>query len=473
MSTVRSVLGGAAWIYGAQVISVIAQFAYAAVTSRLVDGNGFGAYAVALSASGFANLVAVGGIGQAVGRAVSLEKSILQALLSYAVIVGAIAGSITFACAPLWSVIWGAPTALHATQFAAISVAIAPAVGLGAGLLRRRGRFRGYALVSVLGNLAGMIVGAVCVYVWPGAVTLLVSAIFAQLVVLAYSLATGWPLLGGLRSPVHARAEISYSWRLMATSVVSFVNGNLIRLAVSRTLGVSSIGQWNRAEMVTSVPVQQLQTALAQAIYPEFRHHRDDPLVAKRVWTDMLIVVSWVVLPACALLAAISPKLIAFLFGPGWGGAQSIAPTLAILAAVQLLGTLLGHAIESLGRFAWIWTSTAAVFVVVVVVATFAAGGASLEFAVAGTLAALLARHIVQIVMLSRAGYLEPWRLVAHYVSASFMSVAVAITVLAPSLWAAGWWVSGSTMLLLVGIAVFAWRQFPPLVIVRKYGLFR
>lgn len=401
-----------------------------------------------------------------------MDRAMLQALLSYCLLVGTGAGSILFFAAPLWGALWGTSDAIAATKFAAISVAIAPGVGLCAALLRRDGRFRGYSIALLIGNLSGMVVGALCVLIWPTSVTLLVSVTVAQGIVLIYGLAASWSLLGGLKSPFLAREEIGYSWRLMATNMVSFVNGNIVRFAVSRQLGISYLGQWNRAEMLTSIPFQQLQTALSQAVYPEFRHHRDRPAVARRAWTDMLAAVSWLVLPAGALLAALSPVLLGLLFGSGWGIAQQVAPILAVLGAVQLLGTLLGQAIESLGRFSWIWGYTIAMLAVLIVVAVATSRGLDFPLVIGGVLVAMTVRHGVQVMLATKGGFLEVKRLSAHYLGASGLALAVAAVVVGPSFGPVGWVASAGLLLALSVAAALTWRRFPPIAIGRRYGLF-
>lgn len=154
---------GAAWLYGAQVVTVIAQFAYAAVTSRFVSDDGFGIYAVALSVTGFVTLIASGGLGQSVGRMSSVDTDRLRSLITYAAILGTASAVFTIATAKAWAQLWNAPDAIPLIRWYAITAFLAPISGLATGLTRRIGRFRALSISTILSNITGMAIGLACV----------------------------------------------------------------------------------------------------------------------------------------------------------------------------------------------------------------------------------------------------------------------------------------------------------------------
>lgn len=478
MTTARKVLAGGAWLYGAQLLTILAQLVYAAITSRLAGSADFGAYAVALSVSGFANLIATSGLGQAVGRMKEIHARTLQSLVSYALVIGLAGAIFLLLSAPLWALLYDAPDSFTAISFTAILTLTAPLFGLATGLLRRLGRFRGLAIATFLANIIGMAVGVFCVYYYPSAVTLLVSVTLAQLLVLGFAVANGRRYLWGLRSPREAQSDIAYSWKLIGTNVVSFANGNLVRIFVSRTLGLGVIGQWNRAEALTTIPFQQVQSAAIHAVYPEFRNFRENPAAARQVWTDLLVLVSWLVLPTAAVLSALAPTAVAVMFGPGWEDAAWISSVLAFVGAAQILGALLGNAIESLGRFRWIWLNVTIIFALQIGIVTSFLILRDLRVAIAGALLTVIIRHAIQMVCAARGGYVSASRLTGQYVLAAATStIAYVLTSLALRLVAGDHNPALFGVLLIGCLAVLTstWilrRHIPPLVIARRYGLF-
>jgi O-antigen/teichoic acid export membrane protein len=229
---------------------------------------------------------------------------------------------------------------------------------------------------------------------------------------------------------------------------------------------------------VTSIPSQQVQSAIAQAARPEFRHDIRDSRRAFVAWTDLLILTAWLAIPGGAAGAVILPFLVPVLFGPDWASTAEIVGLLAIGAGLQLMGGVLATAIEVLGRFRWLWA-------VAIPLLALQLGGIWLliEFRelivpIGVFVVTMLVRHATQIALCARGGYLDLHRLLPHYLavtgisavlaSVGFVGLELLIALGAPI---AGWSVLG---LLTLAIVVLGWRlraHFPPAVIARRYGL--
>lgn len=478
MTTARKLLAGAAWSYGAQFITVVAQFVYAAVTSRAVGAAGFGAYSVALAASGLVSLLVMAGLGQSVSRMVDLEKGRLVALVTYAILLGGGAGALLLLVAPWWSWLWGVQSATEPIRWLAISTSISPLFALATGLMARLGKFRQLAVITLCCNLAGMIVGTAAVLTWKSSSSLIVSAALAQILTFACAMFATDRHLFGVGPLRHGRAEIGYSGKLASTSVLSYTTGNLIKFSMAKGIDAASLGFWNRAEVLTLVPMQQVQGAIIRAVSPEFRHDVSESTRARIVWTDLLIVVAWLSLPIGGVAYVVIPPLVPILFGNGWELAASVSGPLAVAGALQILSTLLATAVEALGRFRWILSTETLLIAVQVIFAVYVLLKHDIWFAVCALLATNVVRHGWHIWLLARRGYLDARRLLVNYAIAAVFAGALA----------AGVWFVLQLMtfrdvpvalligsLLVAGAAIWACfrlrNRLPVVAIARRYGL--
>lgn len=355
MSRSKKLIHGASWLYGSQLASVVAQFVYAAIVSRLVSPDGFGTYSVALSVAALATLVAGGGFNQAVGRMKELNKSVLRSLVSYCVFIGIFVGIVQIITAGFWANLWGVPEAKIPIMWLAIATVTSPFLALSTGVLQRLGKFKPLAIITFIANIAGMVVGVFAVMIYRNASSLLVSAIIAQITIVFCGFMMSEKLITGLAKFRHGADEMIFSAKSTFSNLLSYLAGNIPRIAVGRFVGVGSLGQLNRSSTVTTLPFSQVQTALIQAVYPQFRHERDNPERAKVVWTEMLVLIGWLVIPAGAIAAAVIPNLIPVIFGPGWTEASYLAVPLSIAGAILILTSLLSSALTSLGEFKIIW----------------------------------------------------------------------------------------------------------------------
>ncbi|MFD3811650.1 oligosaccharide flippase family protein [Rhodococcus sp. NPDC058639] len=476
MTGVKPLATGIAWSYGAQVLTAIAQFLYAAVTSRLIAPDGFGAYAIALVVSGLITLVANGGLGQSVARMQILDQSRLEGLATYALILGFIAAVVLFFTAQFWAGIWGDGSAAAPIKWLAISALLAPHIGLTSGLMRRLGHFKHFAVCTFITNIVGMVFGLVVLISTGSPVALIAAPIIAQLTLwLALTHMTERKLVR-FGAPARARDDISFSWGVTLASVLSYTANNLGKWSVSRWVGAAALGQWNRSDVVTAVPFYQLQTAITQVVYPEFRHDRGDTNRAKRAWPDLLILVAWVTVPAGAVGSIILPYLVPVLFGPGWELAASLTAALSLICGVQVVTTVLGSAVEALGKFKWIWASQVLMIGIQIVAVAATILRHSVWPAVIATGVLAVARQAWYVWLCGRSGYIDVPRLLSGYLRVvagtayvGLLSWTLVNSIDSPIRVAA---IALSAACAVLGVLSFR-DSFPPLVILRRYGIVR
>lgn len=480
MTTARAVLAGASWSYGSQLVTVVAQFVYAAITARLVGAAGFGEYAIALAVNGLVALLAMGGLGQAASRMIEIDRTRVRALVTYALLLGFAAGAVLFLTAPVWAWLWGVEASASPIRWLALSSCLSPLLGLATGLMARMGKFRGLAMITLGSNLAGMVVGGLAVTTWRSASSLIVSAAVAQMLTLLFALLLGTERhLLGLSALRKGKSEIGFSRRLTGTSTLAYLTGNIVKFSMARGIDGASLGYWNRAEVLTSIPMQQIQSALIRAVYPEFRHDISESSRARVAWTDLLILVAWLALTLSAFAFVLIPPLVPILFGDGWEMASSLAGPLAIAGALQILSTLLASAVEALGRFRWIVSTEVILIGVQIAAATMVIVFHNIWVAVWALVVTNLIRHGWHIFLLGRAGYLDVHRLLRHY------SVALCFAAIVGSAVWSGlqfiylshissmfWILAAATVLIPGALCVGLRGKLPAVAIARQYGFF-
>lgn len=476
----RGLVAGAAWTYGGTLISALAQLVYAAITSRLVGATGYGTYTVALFVFGLISLLASGGLGQTIGRAPTVDTAEIKSLFSYAILLGVTSSVFVFVTASFWGQLWGNASAEGPIRWLSASAAVAPSVGLATGLLRRLGKFRLLAVVTLLANLAGMVAGAVLVYEYRSASSLLASAIVAQFLLLGACIVSSDGHLRGLASLKAGGKHLGFSWKLTGTSILSYLTGAISRWGVSRWLGAADLGVWNRAEVLTTVPFQQIQNSIVQVVYPEFRNDVGNPDRARRVWPDLLTMVAWLALPFSATVAVIAPTFVPFILGPDWHDVSSIIPPLAIAGGLQILSTLLSSAIEAIAKFSWVVSTQLILILVQVLGVILAVYWGDFRIAIYTLIVTNIVRHGWQLVLCHRSGYVDVASVLVEYgkvIAGCLLAAGFSLFLLI--LWrtsfVAPWF--GVPVLSAVVIAAYLLWQFssylPPIQLMRKYGILR
>lgn len=415
MSRVKILITGVAWNLSAQLGTAILQFLYAGVTSRLMGAEGFGAYAIALIVSGLVTLVANGGLGQSVSRMIEVDQSRLRGLTSYAVLLGLAGATALFFTAGLWASLWGSADSESLIRWLSLSALVAPHLSLVSGYLRRQSSFRSLAAATFFSNALGMTIGLAFVIGTRSPASLIASPVAAQIALwLILSTVTRWQLIR-VGSLGHAREEIGFSWNVTIAGILAYLANNLSKWSVSRWVSPSTLGQWNRSDVVTVIPFFQLQTAISQVVYPEFRHDRNESERSRTVWPDLLGLVAWVAVPASCAGAVALPQIIPILFGPGWDLAAALSAPMSVICGVQVVTTVLGNAVEALGKFAWIWASQAIMILVQVVGVVATALTKSVIPAVISLGALVVGRQLWYLALCIRGGIIDGRLLTRNY----------------------------------------------------------
>lgn len=469
-------LRSASWMYGAQFLTVVIQFGYAAITSRVVNPSMFGAYAVALSVAGVANILAGGGIAQTVMRQTEVNQLVLRSLVFRSLIGGSLLAAAAVLTAEFWASLWNEPAASPAIRLLAMGTFLSPLVNLGLGCARRLGLFRQLSVLVFIANLIGMVVGALVVWHRPSAEALVVSALIAFMIQTIGSWLLCGKLLWGLAPLRHSKVDAAYSNGLTSLRFVDFLVGLAHKFTMSRLLGTHYLGHWNRAEMLGFLPFQHAQGAIVQVLAPEFRHDRGTQRETQRIWTDLLSLSAWIVWPVCAIAMVVLPASVGFLFGPGWELASELVPWLVAASGFQILTVVLTTGIETLGNFKWLWVAAVSAIIIQLGAFLVLLEWRNLLLVTVAFVLTGFVRLVVLIILASNVGLLYFDKLSLNLIGAFLCSsvIWIACRLAAVGIADGSWWIgTGGICALLLSVGL-AWKfrlKLPPLRIAWKYGL--
>ncbi|MDH3266311.1 MAG: oligosaccharide flippase family protein [Gammaproteobacteria bacterium] len=130
-----------------------------------------------------------------------------------------------------------------------------------------------------------------------------------------------WPLLS------------AFGLRYTAIALLSKIGDLLIALSITRLLGLSSLGQLDRARTVVQLVDRSLLDGIEPVVLPALSHLlRDgsDPAALYMAKTRYLAALCW---PAFAVIALLAEPLVAVFLGPQW---DTTVPAVQILALIGL-----------------------------------------------------------------------------------------------------------------------------------------
>ncbi|MGK2908871.1 MAG: oligosaccharide flippase family protein [Sphingobium sp.] len=331
-----------AWMGGAQVISLVLQFASTVVLARYLSLHEAGIYAVALAVVAVLALIQNLGLQALIVREEVLTPEIsttaftINALIS--LFLAVVIAAISFA-GGTWL---GDPGVQRALSVLAITPLFQILIFLPAATMEREGRFKEIALVGTAGTVCGTI-----------ATIILVLFGFSYMSVPYAQWVTGTvtAILMTIVGSRHVSFRIGFqSWRrvgdfglqMLAVSGINSASTRLSDIVLARLLGLSALGLYSRASSLNGMIWTNVHLLIGRVMLVDYAalHRSGQPLRDRYLRTvEIVTALLW---PMFIGFAVIAKPFIFTVYGERW-----------VPAAVPLALIMLGSAIQVAITMTW------------------------------------------------------------------------------------------------------------------------
>ncbi len=345
----RQILTGLGWSAAATVLNAACQLVFLAVLARLLDPGAFGLMAMAAIALRFASFFAQLGLVQALIQRPQLDAQDTSAAALLALAVGAALYAAMLLAAPLFAAGFRAPELVALIDVLGLSLLLGALGGLPLALLRRQARFRRVNLIEVASYVLGYgAVGIACASRGLGVWSLVAATLAQQALLAALGLAAvRYPLTWPVPRAAFARLW-HYGARQSLIGFLEFLTANVESLFIGRTMGQGALGLFNRAIVLTSLPVEQGVTAVNKVLFPALAGMQGDRARLADGFQMLLLAVGLLGTGLACGMAAAASDVVALLLGPRWSDAAPIVAVAALAVPPMFMFVACGVTLDSL-----------------------------------------------------------------------------------------------------------------------------
>ena len=347
----QQILAGLGWSALATVVSAACQLVFMAVLARLLDPAAFGLMAMAAIALRFGGFFSQLGFAQAIIRKPQLDAADTTAALLMALGLGvALYGAMALA-APLFAAGFHTPELAPLVGVLGLSLVLGTLGSLPIALLRRQARFKRVNAIEVIGFVVGYgAVGIGCASrglgVWAlVAATLSQQALVAGLGFLAVRYPLTWPVRGSAFAGLWA-----FGSRYSLIGFLEFLSANIETLYIGRVLGKIELGLFNRATMLTNLPVELGVSAVNKVLFPALAGMQDDRQRMADGFQMLLLSIGLFSTAMACGIAAAAPDVVALLLGAQWSGIAPIVMIVALAVPPMFMFVACGITLDSLAE---------------------------------------------------------------------------------------------------------------------------
>lgn len=345
----HTVRGGAVTILS-HVLKFAVSIIATAILARLLTPQDYGLIGMVAVATNFVSMLKDLGLSYPTVQRAEIDFDQISTLFWVNVSLSVVLVAIMIALAPLLSWFYAEP---RLTMIAVVTATGFLFGGLAVqheALLRRQMRFFTLSAIAFVSMVAGYVVGIILA--WYGAGYW--SLVFSQLTLLATS-AIGIVTLCGWRPGLPrwnsgARSMLTFGGQVTGYSLINYVSKNLDNLLIGKFWGAQSLGLFNKAGQLVSLPSEQFDEPLATVAVPVLSRLHGSPERYRRVYLRMLEKVMLLTMPAITLVIVSADSIVQLILGSQWTAAGRIVFFLGIAALFQPVLNTMGWLFLSQGR---------------------------------------------------------------------------------------------------------------------------
>ncbi len=348
----RRIVRSSAWVGvgygGGQVLSFLSTLTLA----RLLDPEAFGTVAIGMTLLAVISQIQESGLGAALVHGRHHDPKVAaSSVLVFSVAAGLALTAVTMGLAPLYTRLLHSPRSTAFVQVLGLVLAIRGTAVVPSSILERELDFRSLTQADLLGSVMQVAVAISCAVAGLGAWSLIAGTLAGS----AAQTAVLWARAPWYPSPLDAsrrtlREMLRYGRFVSGTNVVVLVNTNIDNATVARFLGASSLGVYNVAWRLASLPSTFIGLIVGRvmfSVYSRLQHDRD---AVRAAYVQNLQRTLLLALPVTVTLGLAAKPIVLGLLGDKWAGAVGPLQLLAVYGLVRLLAGPSGELFKGIGR---------------------------------------------------------------------------------------------------------------------------
>lgn len=330
------------WLFVGNTSIQILTFAFGIVLARLLAPAEFGMLVTIQVFTGLAGFVAGGGMGQALVRTRDATRSDYDVVFTLQILIGMGIYIAFFISAPWFARWYDVPVYESLLRVSALTFITRPLVNLPSSILYREMRFKAQTVARVLTLLVSS--GTSIALAWAGwGVWSLVLGGLAGSFVNAISLSVIARWRPGLNFEFARGRELArYGFLVSVNDVVVYLRNQASNFVLGRTLGMASVGLFNKADSLVRMPNLFVVSPVYQVLFRALAIEQHDDARSRRMFIHSIRLVAVYAAPCYVLLHLLAEPAIDLLYGARWHDAAAPLSILALALPFLMVANLCG-----------------------------------------------------------------------------------------------------------------------------------
>jgi PST family polysaccharide transporter len=341
---------GLYWAAFGRVLQLAIQLSFTAALSWMLSPGDYGMMAMVAVFTGFATMLADGGFNSALVQRRETTEIHTQTVFWINLGASVLAAVTTCLIAPYLARFFLAPTLTLIFRIISINFVLGALGGAPGAMLEKRMQFKAIALNLNLALIVSGVLGVTCAFLGAGVWSLVAQSLAFSA---TNSLMRCWSCRWRPRWVFDLRVMrdlLGFSGHFYVYNSINYWGRNADNLLVGKFFGAAILGSYSRAYSLMLLPMSQINSVVAQVVFPGFSGIQDDRNRIKSIYLKAIGVVSLLTFPMMMGLEVAAAPFVSTLYGEKWSDVVLFIKILAPVGMLQSVANTVGWIYLPLGK---------------------------------------------------------------------------------------------------------------------------
>lgn len=346
----QKVAGGLFWSYGERIMAQLVSLIVSIVLARLLDPENYGVISIVMIFIAFCDAIVTGGFGNAIVQKKDADELDVNTMLCCSVATSILLYIIIFCAAPYIASFYNMPIIRPILRVLGLRLLISGVNSIQRAWIQKRMLFKRFFISTSFGTIISAVVGISMAYMGKGAWALVGQYLTNSFIDTTVLLITNdWkPRLQF--SWKRAKEMLSYGWKVLVTTVVYTIEGDLRSLIIGKKFGSADLAYYDQGKKFPNLLVTNINTSISNVMFPVLSENQNDPTRLKQLCRRAVRIGIYLLSPMLIGLIGVADTFVIAILSEKWAPCIPFLRILTLVFLVRPFTTTCQQSILSVGR---------------------------------------------------------------------------------------------------------------------------
>lgn len=329
----NKIASGLFWSYGERIFGQSVSLIVSIILARLLSPENYGVISIVMIFITFCDAIVTGGFGNAIVQKKDADELDVNTMLCCSMAVSASLYGIIYMAAPWIAGFYQMDIICPLLRVLGLRLLIFGFNSIQHAWIQKQMLFQKFFIASSFGTVLSAVVGISLAYLGAGPWALVAQYLtdsFLDTILLLFTNDWRPKLQFSLK---RARSLLSYGWKVLLTTIVYTIEGNLRSLIIGKKFGSADLAHYDQGGRFPNLLVANVHSTITSVMFPVLSQCQDDPVRLKQLTRQTIRISNYLLTPLLVGLVAVADSFVCAILSEKW---MPCVPYLQILTLTYL-----------------------------------------------------------------------------------------------------------------------------------------